>query len=379
VRILIQGDGEKPRPLEEGYASEAELQSFLRDHSELIPMEDIEIGTPPLLCIGWEVFATSGAEDLLYVDETGRLTIVETKLRKNAEARREVVGQILEYAAQTVGWSASHVETKANAFLSSLDCPVEYRSLTFQSAMERFLENAASPRRSAFSYQTFLTEIEAKLKDGQIRLVIAIDEPPEPLLRIVEFVNHFSEHFDLYLFQLKRFRDDATTSNIFVPAMFGRVTATSDKAKGEVWNEQRFTSAVQELKDNVLADAIIAVYDEFRRLTDVPLWGTGKTYGSFNLVVHAHNHRVNLASITSTGLLYISFGALAAHGFTEVLDTLAAELRSIPGLSLPSDLSRKYPSLGPDVLKDGGRRARIVAAIERAIHGLRQHKNPNDP
>ena len=45
MRILVQ-DANGVRELEEGYASEAELQAFLRDHSELVPMDEIDLGTP---------------------------------------------------------------------------------------------------------------------------------------------------------------------------------------------------------------------------------------------------------------------------------------------------------------------------------------------
>jgi len=110
VKILIQ-DQQGVRALEEGYASEAELQTFLREHSDLMPVDEIELGTPPLLCIGWEVSVASGSQDLLYVDETGLLTIVETKLKKNPEAKREVVGQFDSQGRASSpakrGWTAS--------------------------------------------------------------------------------------------------------------------------------------------------------------------------------------------------------------------------------------------------------------------------------
>jgi hypothetical protein len=238
MKILIQ-DEHGVRELEEGYASEQELQTFLRDHAELIPVGEIELGTPPLLCIGWEVSVASGSEDLLYVDETGLLTIVETKLRKNPEARREVVAQVLEYGAQASAWSPNDIEAKAQKFLSSPECPQEYRGLTLEQAVRYFLERTGSPAREAFSYDNFLNLASGNLQRGHIRLVIAIDEPPDPLLRIVEFVNRFSERFEMYLIQLKRFQDKATRRNIFVPALFGRVAAARKLPEHWDWDKYR--------------------------------------------------------------------------------------------------------------------------------------------
>jgi len=234
MKILIQ-DEHGVRELEEGYATEEELQTFLRDHAELIPVDEIELGTPPLLCIGWEVSVASGSEDLLYVDENGLLTVVETKLKKNQDARRAVVGQILEYASYACAWSIADVEARVHKFLSSKECPKQYRGCTFEQALRYFLDKTGSPALEDFSYPSFLDGIRANLEQGHIRLVIAIDEPPDPLLRIVEFVNRFSERFEMYLIQLKRFHDKATGQNIFVPALFGKV-----RRERREWNWQRY-------------------------------------------------------------------------------------------------------------------------------------------
>ena len=238
MKILIQ-DQQGVRALEEGYASEEELQTFLREHPDLMPLEEIELNAPGLLCIGWEVGLASGAEDILYIDQNGLLTVVETKLRKNPEARREVVGQILEYAAQMSDWSSADVERQADKFFASSECPDQYRGSTLEKALQVFLE--ASEALPEFSYEYFLQQVQTNIERGHFRLVIAIDEPPEPLLKTVEFVNHFSERFELYLIQLKRFRDLAKKQNIFVPALFGRVVAKASRQR-KVWTWEKFVS-----------------------------------------------------------------------------------------------------------------------------------------
>ena len=279
MKILIQ-DEHGVRELEEGYASEQELQMFLRDHADLIPVGELELGTPPLLCIGWEVNVASGTEDLLYVDETGLLTIVETKLRKNPEARREVVGQVLEYAAQACGWSSGDVELRAQKFFSSQDCPHEYRGLTVEQALRHFLEGTNSPALDGFSYEAFLNLVSANLERGHIRLIIAIDEPPDPLLRIVEFVNRFSERFEMYLIQLKRFHDKASGQNIFVPALFGRVTKPESKRRaGRLWDKESFLQQASEKWPESLP--ILDHLVEFAEAERAVVWGRGATVATF--------------------------------------------------------------------------------------------------
>lgn len=236
MKILVQDD-KGVRELEEGFASEDELQTFLKEHPDLMPLEEIDLNAPPLLCIGWEVGLASGAEDILYIDPNGLLTVVETKLRRNPEARREVVGQILEYAAQMSTWIAADVERQAEKFFNSSVCPEQYRGCTLETALRVFLES--SELLPEFSYEYFLEQVAGNIERGQFRLVIAIDEPPEPLLKTVEFVNRFSERFEMYLIQLKRFRDLARDQNIFVPALFGKVAGRGRRQRRE-WSWERY-------------------------------------------------------------------------------------------------------------------------------------------
>ena len=238
MKILVQ-DARGVRALEEGFASEEELQRFLKEHSDLMPLEEIELDAAPLLCIGWEVGLASGAEDILYIDQNGLLTVVETKLRKNPEVRREVVGQILEYAAQMSGWSSANVERQAEKFFASSESPDQYRGCTLEKALQLYLES--SEALPEFSYDYFLQQVQANIDRGHFRLIIAIDEPPEPLLKTVEFVNRFSERFEIFLIQLKRFCDQAKEQNIFVPALFGKVVDTTSRQR-KVWSWDKYVN-----------------------------------------------------------------------------------------------------------------------------------------
>lgn len=274
MKILIQ-DQSGVRPLEEGFATEQELQTFLREHPDLMPLEEIELDAPGLLCIGWEVGLASGAEDILYIDQNGLLTVVETKLRKNPEARREVVGQILEYAAHMSTWSPSDVERQAEKFFASPHCPKQYRGSTLKRALELFLESRGSP--TPFSYDDFLRQVQTNIERGQFRLVIAIDEPPEPLLNTVEFVNRFSERFEIYLIQLKRFRDLAKEQNIFVPALFGRVAGVAPP--GRVWDKESFLKQAKEKSPGGVP--VLERLIRFSELQNAIVWGRGASVGSF--------------------------------------------------------------------------------------------------
>ncbi len=78
------------------------LQDLLSDHPELLPVRDVRDDVGSLLCIGREVAVSSGAIDNLYLSTEGYPVIVETKLWRNPQARREVLSQTLDYIKEVV-------------------------------------------------------------------------------------------------------------------------------------------------------------------------------------------------------------------------------------------------------------------------------------
>jgi hypothetical protein len=100
----------QPVPLSEHVIQEGMLQKLLSRYPHMIPIDEIEPALGPLICLGMEIPTKSGPVDLLYVSPTGYLSIVETKLWRNPEARRKVVGQILDYAKEIAGWSFKELD-----------------------------------------------------------------------------------------------------------------------------------------------------------------------------------------------------------------------------------------------------------------------------
>lgn len=67
------------------------------------------------------VSVASGSADLLYLDNKGTLNLVEVKLNSNREVRRNVVGQILEYASQMINWNYNEIKERALDYASQPD------------------------------------------------------------------------------------------------------------------------------------------------------------------------------------------------------------------------------------------------------------------
>lgn len=89
------------------------LQQALFANPHSLPVKEIDPHIGNLIPVCMELETGSGPADILYVTPSGQVVLVETKLWRNPEARREVVGQILDYAKQLTTWTFEVLEQKA--------------------------------------------------------------------------------------------------------------------------------------------------------------------------------------------------------------------------------------------------------------------------
>jgi hypothetical protein len=112
--VLLTGDGPglalRRIDLAEGTHSEAWLQSLVFDQPQLLPIKEIEPGIGSLISVAMEVPCGHGFIDNLYVTSTGDVVLVEVKLWRNPQARREVVAQALDYVAALAAMSFEALE-----------------------------------------------------------------------------------------------------------------------------------------------------------------------------------------------------------------------------------------------------------------------------
>ena len=144
--------------------SERELQVILARHPQLLPVAHFDPLFGPTVCIGREVGTGAGPLDLLYVSPSGYLTVVETKLWKSSEARRQVVAQIIDYTRRIVRWDFSHLE---NAFL-------EYARL-YGVEQRGLIPYVADHSDEDFDEMAFTDAINRNLRLGRLLLLIVGD------------------------------------------------------------------------------------------------------------------------------------------------------------------------------------------------------------
>ncbi len=102
--VIVDKKGKPNYPEIERIPSEKWLQDFLPLCPDVLPVADIDSNYADLTYVCNEAsIKTSkkgtGHVDVIFISKSGRLVLVETKLHRNPESCREVLGQILDYAA----------------------------------------------------------------------------------------------------------------------------------------------------------------------------------------------------------------------------------------------------------------------------------------
>ena len=131
--------------------------------------------------------------DALYVNALGRLTLAEFKLWRNPQARREVIGQILDYAKEIASWSYEDLQREVS------------RALKRPGNVLFDLVRATDPD---VEEGVFVDNVTRHLRRGEFLLLIIGDGIREGVENIVDFVQqHSGLHFNLALVEAALYRD----------------------------------------------------------------------------------------------------------------------------------------------------------------------------
>ena len=163
----------------QAFLDEASLHRLIQENPNLLPLA----GSPRLTVLGSEVRLGNGYADILAVEPTGRPAIIEVKLARNPEARKEIVSQVLAYAAFLRGMSVEGLEQgllgKGSAVASSGSILGAVQALDQEGAVDA---------------DTFTASLQEYLSQGNFRLVLVLDEISAELERIVAYLDAITVH-----------------------------------------------------------------------------------------------------------------------------------------------------------------------------------------
>ncbi len=154
--------------------------------------------------------------DHLFLDQEGIPTFVECKRSSDTRARREVVAQMLDYAANGVEyWKIDSLR---------------------QVAMERY-GDALSDKITELigvedeeAVEKYWKDVERNLHDHVIRLIFVADELPKELRRLIEFLNEQMTDVEVLGVEIKQYAQSDSKQTALVPRVIG-ATETARLAK----------------------------------------------------------------------------------------------------------------------------------------------------
>lgn len=238
--FLVQG-GELVVLRQEQYETEAILQEALANFPDVLAGGTTVDGDRSKLLLVRREMGVPKAEDApatwsidhLFLDRHGVPVLVEVKRSTDTRIRREVVGQMLDYAANGVRyWPVAALRAAVDQEAEKQGRPADE------------LIHAAFPNADP---EIFWREVGDNLAAGRIRMVFVADSLPPELIRIIEFLNEQMQPAEVLGVEVVQYVADG--HQVYVPRLVGRTSAavaTKQSAEGTPWTRDTFLEKVDE-------------------------------------------------------------------------------------------------------------------------------------
>ena len=258
--------------------------------------------------------------DHLFVDQDAVPTLVEVKRSTDTRIRREVVGQMLDYAANGVRfWPAATLQAAFEATQHDI-------------GSDPVTAIAELRRSTTTSVEAFFDEVETNLRAGRIRLIFVADKIPTELRTIVEFLNEQMSQAEVLAVEVKQYRADGRDDIVVVPTLYGRSAVTPDKPG------QRSRRSHEESLAAASADTH-ELLNRIQELADVIDLTTTRAPASLVLKTHARESLATVYLLWNS--LEIQIQPLRERGWVDQAESYLAELRACTQKQLPT----KHPDV----------------------------------
>lgn len=372
---LLRGDDDLVEMRESAYEAEDVLQALIARFPSLLAGDQYGTGEPRRwLLVSREASLPDGQDaagrwsvDHLFIDQDAVPTLVEVKRASDTRIRREVVGQMLDYAANgVVYW------------------PIEQLREMFRRQCERdgrdpeavVLETCGGEEQA----ERFWEQAQDNLRSGRVRMVFVSDEIPKELRRVVEFLNGQMNPADVIAIEVKQYvgQDGIKT---LVPRVIGE-TAEVEARKGQrprvpgrQWDEDSILDRIAERRGEPEAKVARQLFTWAEQHGWRRSFGSGRHDGSWIPVISVDDVEHYPLALYSYGRIEIQFQYLRNKPPFDA-DTTRLELltrvNTIPGVSFGEDAITRRPSIPLAVLAQRPEALaeflRVLAWVEERAH-----------
>jgi hypothetical protein len=338
--FLIDKDNAPKRMEPRAFESEKVFQALLAEFPLLLTDADFGEGSPrKWLLITREAMVPDKSDgsgcwslDHLFLDQDGVPTLVELKRASDTRARREVVAQMLDYAANAVNW------WKAEKIAEWLEKRCQDEGLG--SAKDLLRETLGVDDSNA---EAFWRNVRANLGSRRIRMIFVADRIDSELEAIVSFLNEQMKDATVVALELAQFTNG--TERILAPRLIG-LTPQSIAQKSITGS---FPESVDDWLDAVADRSAIPTS---RRFIDVmtALGAKARTArGSIAFDVEVGGRKIALIYLRSSGRIALPLGIFMrtpAFESESARRQLTDQLRSA-GFTLSTTALDGEPSFDP--------------------------------
>jgi hypothetical protein len=371
--IFLLRQGKLIELTKRGYDSESILQELLANYPKILAGVQVNQSEPARwLLISREAQIPSEKDgggrwaiDHLFLDHEAIPTLVEVKRSSDTRIRREVVGQLLEYAANVLSyWS---IESIQEMFASNC----EKEGVDPEQRLNEFLD-------ATITAQEYWSKVKINLQAGKVRLVFVADEIPSELGCIVEFLNKQMDPAEVLAIEVSQYEGEGLKT--LVPRVIGQtIEAERKKAVGvreiKQWDEATF---FEELEAQNGKDAVVAakrILEWAKPVVTRIWWGQGRRSGSFVPILNYKGQDHQLFAIYTYGSVEIYF---QYYQHKKPFDSeqrrkdLAQKLNSISGVTITDDSITKRPSIKLSILCDEKAGRKFLDVFEWFIQEIKQ-------
>ena len=333
---LIQ-DGDKLIEMtEQEYDSEDLLQELLAKYPSLLAGDQINNNSPrkwllisretPLKTEEGDNFSV----DHLFLDQDAIPTIVEVKRSSDIRIRREVLGQMLDYAANAaLYWPVEQIRA-----LFQANCQAQ--SLNSEQKLDEFLGNVDK-------HEEFWKEVKTNIQAGRIRMLFVADEIPSGLRRVIEFLNVQMDPAEVLGIEIKQYISENLKT--LVPRVIGQTEEAQQKKSSinrvsKQWDEESFFEVLKDNQGDAEAEVAKNILKWAKTSMEKISWGKGKEIGSFQPILSHNGNDFKLIVCWTNGFVEILFQYILENppfNDEEKRKESRSRLNEISGVQLPLD------------------------------------------